>query len=294
MTSPYISVVITGRNDDYGVDFVGRLNTFIRHLDHQVGNTKDFAELVIVEWNPLRDRSPLKDVIVPTGMPVRIITVSPEIHDAIGATSPVLEFFGKNTGIRRSRGEFVLSTNPDILFSNTLINMIKTRSLRRDCLYRVDRYDFHSEGIQYLDPASMIDFALSRTFVAHTAGTSIPVNPGTAWTSLPATQGDPPHTNACGDFMLAARDAYFRAGGLHEIPNQKWHVDSFSLFRLLDCGLIPMVWKSPSCIFHQHHERKGADAPWDSNRAREMGRTRGDLDWGLGNHELPEWSSRQI
>ena len=290
MTHPYLSVVITGRNDDYGVDFVGRLNTFIRHLDHQVKETPGFAELIIVEWNPLPGRAPLKEIIPETAIPIKIITVPPEVHATIGSANPVLEFFGKNAGIRRSNGEFVLVTNPYILFSHTLVNMLKARSLRKDCLYRVDRYDFHSDGIQDLAPENMIDFALSRTFVAHTAGRSVPVSPGTPWHLLPATQGDPPHTNACGDFMLAPRDAFFQAKGLHEIITQKWHIDSYSLFRLVDCGLIPMVWKSPSCIFHQHHERKEADAAWDSNKAREMGRTRGHDDWGLGNIDLPEWN----
>lgn len=291
MSQPYLSVVITGRNDDYGVDFVGRLNTFIRHLDHQIGNVPDFAELIIVEWNPLPDRAPLKDIIPKTALPIRIITVPPEAHDSIGAANPVLEFFGKNTGIRRSHGEFVLVTNPDILFSHALVNMLKARSLRKDCLYRVDRYDFHSEGIQDLSPEHMVDFALSRTFVAHTAGRSVPVSPGSSWAALPTTQGDPPHTNACGDFMLASKQSFFLAQGLHELITQKWHVDSYSLFRLLDCGLIPMVWKSPACVFHQHHDRKEADAAWDSNKAREMGRTRGPDNWGLGDHQLTEWSS---
>jgi len=292
MSQPYLSVVITGRNDDYGVDFVGRLNTFIRHLDYQVRDKPGFAELVLVEWNPLPDRAPLKDVIPATVMPVRIVTVPADVHDAIGAANPVLEFFGKNVGIRHSTGEFVLVTNPDILFSTSLMNMLKFRNLRRDCLYRVDRYDFHSEGIQELEPAAMVDFALSRTFVAHTAYRSVSVAANSSWATLPTTDGDPPHTNACGDFILAARDAFFQAGGLHEMPNQKWHVDSYSLYRLLDTGLIPMVWKSPACIFHQHHERKGADVAYSLTTAQQMGRTRGEPNWGLGDRELPTWCSQ--
>lgn len=292
MSQPYLSVVITGRNDDYGIDFVGRLNTFIRHLDYQVRGQVNFAELIIVEWNPLPDRAPLSDVIPKTAMPVKIVTVPAEIHDTLGTASPVLEFFGKNVGIRHSTGEFVLVTNPDILFSTSLVNMLKARSLRRECLYRVDRLDFHSQGIQEIDPEHMVEFARAHTFVVHTSGTSVPVAADTPWALLPTTQGDPPHTNACGDFMLAARDAFFQAGGLCEIPTQKWHVDSYSLFRLIDIGLVPMVWKSPACIFHQHHERKGADVAWDGNLARQMGKTRGEPNWGLGDRTLPVWSSQ--
>ena len=46
----------------------------------------------------------------------------------------------KNVGIRRARGDFVLATNIDILFSDALVRFMRDR-LRRGNLYRVDRYD---------------------------------------------------------------------------------------------------------------------------------------------------------
>ena len=119
MTTPYLSVVIVGRNDDYGVNFLDRINTFIRSLDYQVRNYPNLIELVVVEWNPLADRAPLKDVLVKTNnLDIKIITVPAEVHDKIGHPSPVLEYYGKNVGIRRAKGQFVLTTNPDILFTN--------------------------------------------------------------------------------------------------------------------------------------------------------------------------------
>ena len=38
MADPYISVVIVARNDNYGENFLLRLNTFVRSLDYQVKN----------------------------------------------------------------------------------------------------------------------------------------------------------------------------------------------------------------------------------------------------------------
>jgi hypothetical protein len=47
----------------------------------------------------------------------------------------------KNVGIRRARGEFVLATNPDLLFSNALFAFLASAALRADCMYRIDRHD---------------------------------------------------------------------------------------------------------------------------------------------------------
>ena len=125
MSDPYLSVVIVGRNDDYGVDFMARLNTFVRSLDRQVKNHPRLVELIVVEWNPLPDRQPLAEVLTKVNnLCVRIITVPNAVHEQIGHTSPVLEYYGKNVGIRRARGRFVLTTNPDIIFTDHLINEI--------------------------------------------------------------------------------------------------------------------------------------------------------------------------
>jgi hypothetical protein len=65
----------------------------------------------------------LAEVIHPThNLAVRVITVPSDLHDTLNSTSPVLEFHAKNVGIRRARGDFVLVTNPDILFSTALID----------------------------------------------------------------------------------------------------------------------------------------------------------------------------
>ena len=168
MTTPYLSVVIVGRNDDYGVNFLDRINTFIRSLDYQVRNYPNLIELVVVEWNPLADRAPLTDVLVKTNnLDIRIITVPAEVHDKIGHPSPVLEYYGKNVGIRRAKGQFVLTTNPDILFTNELVDWFNQRLLRVDSFYRTDRHDFHGEGIIDVPVEEYISFACAHTFQSH-------------------------------------------------------------------------------------------------------------------------------
>ena len=54
--SPYLSVVVTSRNDDHGGDPLKRLQTFVNCFDAQCRRTGLDAEVIIVEWNPLREK----------------------------------------------------------------------------------------------------------------------------------------------------------------------------------------------------------------------------------------------
>jgi len=74
---------------------------------------------------------------------VRFIEVPEEVHRRYrhAAGLPLYQMIAKNVGIRRARGQFVLATNIDILFSNELAAFLGERRLRTDRLYRVDRYD---------------------------------------------------------------------------------------------------------------------------------------------------------
>jgi hypothetical protein len=51
---------------------------------------------------------------------------------------------GKNVGIRRASGNFILATNVDILFSQELVDYLGQKMLEEDKIYRVDRTDVPS------------------------------------------------------------------------------------------------------------------------------------------------------
>ena len=293
---PYVSVVIVGRNDDHGQDFLVRINTFVRSLDYQVRDHADLWELVIVEWNPMPDREPLAKVIDTVhNLAVRVITVPADMHNSTGSTAPVLEFHAKNVGIRRARGDFVLVANPDILFSPALIDEIARKQLRSDSVYRTDRYDFDTTGIQNVAAADLVDFALSRSFVVHVmqgaASVSIPVTAEQQqWTRLPRSQIDPDvwHTNGCGDFMLASRETFFTIRGLYETLEHRWHIDSISLLRFGIAKLRQHVFAAPLCVFHQHHDRREQDVTFQSLDVAALARRPGDTAWGFRDHDLTE------
>lgn len=293
--TPYISVVIVGRNDDYGENFQERLATFVRHLDRQAASHPDLFELIIVEWNPLHDR-PSIEAILPAinALPTRIITVPNQEHERFGAARPVLEFAGKNVGIRRSHGRFVLTTNPDIIFSDPLVDYLAQCCLQENTVYRTDRYDFVNSGIEHVDTHQLVSFAASRTFQAHisknNASVCATVDPTKHLADFPKsdTNTKAMHTNACGDFILAAKSAFANCNGLNEDTAQKWHIDSYSLIRLLSIPLQQQILVAPRCIFHADHARAGSDAAWNPQLALDIGRLPGGHDWGLNGVDLTE------
>ena len=144
---PKVSFVVTARNDNYGGNFLHRMQVFVNALLAQWRQHHLQAELVIVEWNPPENAKPLAEALVwPDALlpgTVRIVQVPNELHQQLPNSDrmPMFEYIAKNVGIRRARGEYILATNPDILFSDKLIRFLASGKLSHDAFYRVDRYD---------------------------------------------------------------------------------------------------------------------------------------------------------
>src|SRR5208283_2772664 len=164
MAEPYISVVVAARNDNHGGNMLDRMQAF---LDSWMAQSERYglpSEIVVVEWNPPGARPRLIDALrwpdKPGPVEVHFVEVSPELHAALSksapnaAAIPLHQMIAKNAGIRRSRGEFVLATNLDIVFSPELMRFLAQRRLERGAIYRMDRYDVAS-GIP--DSAAGVD-----------------------------------------------------------------------------------------------------------------------------------------
>ena len=148
---PYLSLVVTARNDDHGGNLLGRMQAFVNGWIGQAHQHQIPSELIIVEWNPPPDRPRLAEALhwPPDAdfCRVRLIEVPAELHArfAHGAALPLYQMIAKNVGIRRALGEFVLVTNIDILFSSELAEFFAERRLQRGRMYRIDRHDVMSD-----------------------------------------------------------------------------------------------------------------------------------------------------
>ncbi|MBV8843898.1 MAG: hypothetical protein JO307_13900 [Bryobacterales bacterium] len=151
MQNPYLSLVVTARNDDHGGNLLGRMQLFTDGWIAQARRYRIPSELIIVEWNPPDGRPALKDALRwPEDLgpcEVRFVEVPPELHRryAHAEALPLYQMIGKNVGIRRARGEFILATNIDILFSNELAEFLARRQLDPKRMYRIDRHDAMSD-----------------------------------------------------------------------------------------------------------------------------------------------------
>lgn len=149
--NPYLSIVVTARNDDHGGNLLHRMQAFASGWIEQARRYSIPSELIIVEWNPPPDRPRLVDALEwpcdPGPCQVRLIEVPPELHArfAHGNALPLYQMVAKNVGIRRARGQYVLATNIDILFSNELACFFAARRLQHGRMYRIDRHDAMSD-----------------------------------------------------------------------------------------------------------------------------------------------------
>src|SRR5262245_24773608 len=142
-SSPYLSIIITARNDNHAGDFLTRISTLVRGLGRQAKKHPGLFELIVVEWNPPSDRPSLAEAVSwPSSFDLRIVTIPNDVHQRITRDPRMsfIEFIGKNVGLRRARGEFALTTNADVVFSDELMRKLATRTLERDVFYRTDRY----------------------------------------------------------------------------------------------------------------------------------------------------------
>lgn len=122
-----LSIVSHARNDDYGGGFIERFHESVRNNLILLDNGFDY-EYIIVEWMPtaeyLKTYSKTSDLY--THPKVRSIVVDSSIAAAEGLPPNIyFEYFAKNVGIRRAKGENILIINSDILLSTHMLQEIQ-------------------------------------------------------------------------------------------------------------------------------------------------------------------------
>lgn len=168
--APLLSVVATSRNDNHGKNLHYRMQQFVNGFVDQCKRHDLKAELILVEWNPPDHTPPLSEALYfPKSKgpcSIRIIQVPKETHLELEHADkiPLFQMIGKNVGIRRARGKFILATNIDVLFSDSLMHFLKTKLQERQ-LYRVDRLDIPEklpENVPFADVLKFCDKNILR------------------------------------------------------------------------------------------------------------------------------------
>jgi hypothetical protein len=143
--APYLSVVLSGRNDVAMGDFTGRVQAFIDHFSIAAWAMNISAEIIIVDWNPPASRPDLATVLKSGAtherLPVFVASVSPAMHARLSKASATefFEYAAKNVGIRLSRGSWILVGNPDSLFTLPMLRFLSLQRLAPGHFYRAHR-----------------------------------------------------------------------------------------------------------------------------------------------------------
>jgi hypothetical protein len=262
--SPFLSIVVTARHDNYGGDFRERIAMPLRFNHDKLSEAGVAHEVVLVEWDPVEGRPLLCDMLAQempdvTSSVLRTIVVASQYQVALTQNPrvPYLEYVAKNVGIRRAAAPFVLVTNADILLGREIVEGIAGRRVQPGTMYRAPRCDIKM-GVDQI---------------------------GLHWAALEdrANQVRQPDlkppllSSAAGDFLLSDRDTFHRLRGFNEVYRAaRAGIDTNFMVKVHGAGL-PIV-EIGGAVYHVNHvgslrvskalhRDNRSDSPW------------GDLDW---------------
>ncbi|HRI29404.1 MAG TPA: hypothetical protein PK239_00725 [Chitinophagales bacterium] len=270
---PYISFVVTSRNDQHGHHLQERTALFMRGLITQCTRFGLAAELIVVEWNPPPQAPPLAEVLPkpPAGCPLAVsyLTVPAHIHRRyrLAHQMGLYQMIAKNAGIRRANADFVLCTNVDLLFSDDLMAFLARKKLQPDTLYRADRCDVPNTLLQHphLPIEQQLQWCSRHITKRHTRNRLLlaPLNALICADKqvfkrylkrrLPLLYLLHLATDACGDFTLLHKNVWNKIQGYPELDLYSAHIDTLGIAAAIAIGCKQVQLPRRACVYHIHH-----------------------------------------
>jgi len=206
-----ISVVVTAKNDGYG----GNLNFRAKLALNQM--IRVFDEVIYVDWcSP--EKSLLEELDLNFQKNLKHIRVLKEDIEKLNPNLlqvPMVEVLGRNIGIRRASGNFVLSTNIDIIISK-----IHERFLADNLVYVSARRDVARQlPVDFLkvhDEKFFIDFLIMHKNYFKQSTRIENFNSVDKWSII----------ENCGDFQLASKSLWNSIRGFEESMIYRLYADS--------------------------------------------------------------------
>ncbi|WML35471.1 hypothetical protein [Clostridium sp. OS1-26] len=265
---PELSIVATTRNDNHGGDLKYRMQLFIDNILEQTKKYKFNVELILVEWNPPKDKKRLNEELCWNKKNdycnIRIIEVPEQMHNKYNFSQslPLYQMIGKNVGIRRAKGKYILATNVDIIFSDELFEFLISGKLQENKIYRVDRYDVrneipisgtHEDKINYCKKniIRINERFYTESYINNEKYLVYPKEIEELANNKKIKE--PPHCNACGDFQLMARKHWFELNGYPELDMYSMHIDSLMQYMSRANGIEEIYLNNPMVTYHMEH-----------------------------------------
>lgn len=253
------SMIVVGRNDNYGGDFTDRLKRTIDWNYTRLPN----CELIYVEWNRIEDRPSDTEWIAQRYENSKCFIVPNAIHQIYNTNPkiPMMEYHAKNVAIREASNDWLALINADVFLGlNALRNL---RSLNKRTVYgtHYNNIEWHGEEITE----------------KHITDPKLQLNQFSAGKALRAVVGN---------FILSHKDNWMKAGGYNEKLTQvRIGVDRMGLYQLLHQGLDQMIIGDHYHLDHAESAIKGANT------------THGDTSFVSNNSSIPysnppDWGMR--
>jgi hypothetical protein len=245
-----ISAVIISRNDNYG----GHLNERAIYAINSAINTYD--EVFYIDWNSethsllydIKDNLQLKGNL-------KHIVITPEVASILTNNDPqaqkCCEVLARNIGIRRATGDYIVSTNIDIIHPKredieTIINSSDNNTMytlsRRDVTWDIIK-KFHGGEIKFDEWDKLRDYIYinseERVIEEKTS-----------------TSDDYSIINCCGDFQLAPKHIWNDIKGFEEDLIYPLYADTNAQKKSVKHGFnLKAIFNPP--MFHISHGSKG-------------------------------------
>lgn len=237
-----ITITWVSRNDDHGGNLIPRIQASLDSLVEYRDMFGLDVEVAFVEWNPPTDTLSLRQVLsFPDNFPLRWYIVPPELHQKFQNWErfTLWNHIGTNVGMRRAKGNWVLATTHDIIFSKQMAQILAKEEFSSSCFYRAVRVDGHTNLKQDLSTEERI-----RQMVQNVIRIKSPSNGGLFF-------------RACGDFILMSREKWHSIRGYTEWPVLGMYFDGLLLCRAYAGGMKQGILHPQ--IYHMEHSGRGQD-----------------------------------
>ena len=291
MSEYYLSIVATSRNDNHGGDLNKRTSAFLTSIYFQAKRTKLKVEVILVEWNPPQNK-PLLNEILPKPIDndyvsLKYIIVPKEVHDEYKNSPkiPLYQMIAKNVGIKRAKGEFILCTNIDIIFSNESFDELAKKELKKGTFYRANRCDIPADVLDIESEVKQLNysklniikrigktqgheaiflFPFFKSIIYKFSRLSFLLNKILLFLWKRSNKNEFPFFvidfDACGDFTLMSKKDWLDIEGYNELDMYSIHIDSMALWAASALEKKQHIFSQEKCIYHIYHEDG-----WESN-----------------------------
>ena len=247
-----LSAVVVTRNDNYGGDLNDRATYCLNSL------IDTFDEVILIDWNSPNSRPLLWDIDknIKFRGNLKHIVITPEVASMLTNEDPhaqvCCETLGRNIGIRRATGDYIVSTNIDVIaprrdqLEKTINNDLNTSTFytisRRHIEWK-DIEGFHGGERKYDDWEELRNHLIENSEERK-------------YEEKVVDGDDYSIVNCCGDFQLAHRDIWNEIRGFEEELIYVLYSDTNVQKKAVKHGFELKAIYSPA-LFHIYHGKGG-------------------------------------